>query len=195
MSGRGVFSGLALAAAACMVMAAAVMAQQQPQRPTPESRVADMDKAVKLTDDQKAKILKIYTDAEAGRGQGGRGGFFGGAQNEAVEKVLTADQVKKWRAHTLQQNVERRMNQIHQAVTLTDEQKTKITPILEKELTAQTELFARMRTEGENADREATMNKMREIREATGKALESILTKEQLEKYQAMPQRGGGRRQ
>ncbi|HEX3000271.1 MAG TPA: hypothetical protein VHR86_08560, partial [Armatimonadota bacterium] len=93
------------------------------------------------------------------------------------------------------QNVERRMNQINQAVTLTDEQKTKITPILEKELTAQTELFTKMRAEGENADREATMNKMRDIREATVKALESILTKEQLEKYQAMPQRGGGRRQ
>ena len=188
------FTGLMLAALVCLTMAPALMAQQ-PQRPTPESRVEELDKAVKLTADQKTKILKIYTDAAANTQQGGgRGGFFGGRTTEAVEKILTPDQLKKWQAYTLQQGIDRRINQIDRAVTLTDEQKTKIKPIIEKEVTAQTALFTEMRTQGENADREAMRDKMTEIRGATDKALESILTKEQLEKYKSMP-RGGMRRQ
>ena len=188
------FTGLMFTALVCLVIAPVVMAQP-PQRPTPESLVEDIDKAVKLTADQKTQILKIFKDAEANTEQGrGRGGFFGGRSMEAVEKVLTPDQLKKWQAFTLQQNIDRRINQIDRAVTLTDEQKTKIKPIIEKEVTAQTAFFTEMRAQGENADREAMRDKMTEIRGATDKALESILTKEQLEKYKSMP-RGGMRRQ
>jgi hypothetical protein len=199
MSRKGVFFGFALAAVACLTMATAVLAQQQqpPQRPTPEILVTNLEKAVTLTADQKTQVLKIYTDAAANAQQGGRGGGFfgGGATTEAVEKVLTADQVKKWRAYTLQQNVDRRMTQIDQAVTLTDDQKTKIKPILEKEITAQTEYMTKVRAEGGTPDRDAMMAKMTELREATAKALETVLNKDQIEKYKAMPQRGGGRRQ
>jgi hypothetical protein len=197
MSRRGVFYGFMLAAAACLVMTTAVLAQQQqpPPRPTPESRVADMDKAVTLTADQKTQILKIYTDAAANAPQGGRGGgFMGGATTEAVEKVLTPDQVKKYRAYTLQQNVDRMMTRIDEAVTLTADQKTKIKPILEKQITGQNEFMAKQRAAGGDFDRDAFMARMTELRAATTKALESILTKEQLEKYNAMPQ-GGPRRQ
>lgn len=194
MKSQILLTGLMLTALVCLALAPVVMAQEF-QRPTPENRVAELDKAVKLTDDQKTQILKIYTDAAANAPQGGgRGGFFGGRTAEAVEKVLTPDQVKKWRAYNLQQGIDRRINQIDRAVTLTDEQKTKIKPVIEKEVTAQTALFTEMRTQGENADREAMRDKMTEIRGATDKALESILTKEQLEKYKTMP-RGGMRRQ
>ena len=188
------FTGLMVVAFVCLAIAPVVMAQEF-QRPTPESRVEELDKAVKLTAEQKTQILKIYTDAAANAQQGGgRGGFFGGRTTEAVEKVLIPDQVKKWRAYTLQQSIDRRINQIDRAVTLTDEQKTKIKPIIEKEVTAQNALMTEMRAQGENADREAMRDKMTEIRGATDKALESILTKEQLEKYKSMP-RGGMRRQ
>lgn len=183
-----------VAAVVCLAIAPVLMAQQ-PQRPTPESMVQNIEKAVTLTADQKAKILKIYTDAAANAQQGGRGGFFGGgATTEAVEKVLTPDQVKKWRVYTLQQSIDRRINQIDQAVTLTADQKTKIKPVIEKEINAQNTLMAEQRAQGDNADREAMRTKMTEIRGATDKALESILTKDQLEKYKAMP-RGGMRRQ
>ena len=193
------FIDFMFAAMVCLALAPALMAQQtqrptqQPQRPTPESMVQEIDKAVTLTADQKTQILKIYTDAAANAQQGGRGGFFGGrATTEAVEKVLTPDQVKKWRAYTLQQSIDRRITRIDQAVTLTADQKTKIKPVIEKEINAQSKLMAEMRAQGENADREAMTNKMTEIRDATDKALESILTKDQLEKYKAMPRRGRG---
>ena len=69
-----------------------------------------------------------------------------------------------------------------------------IRPIIEKEINARNSLFADMRAQGENTDRETMKDKMTEIRSATDKSLESILTKEQLEKYKTMP-RGRRRRQ
>ena len=183
---------LIIAVVMYLMLVPVVMAQQF-QRPTPESRVEEIEKAVKLSPDQKAQILKIYTDA-AGEQQGERrGGFFGRGTTEAVEKVLTSDQVKKWQAYTLQQGVERRVTQIDEAVTLTADQKTKIKLIIETEITARNALFAEMRTQGDNADTEAMRDKMSEMRSATDKSLESILTKDQLEKYKAMPR--GRRRQ
>jgi hypothetical protein len=80
-------------------------------------------------------------------------------------------------------------------VTLTDDQKTKIKPIIEKEMTGMNEYLAKTRAAGGDFDRDAFMAKMTELQDATTKALEPILTKEQLEKYNAMPQRGFGRRQ
>ncbi|MHB9027521.1 MAG: hypothetical protein ACYC9O_02005 [Candidatus Latescibacterota bacterium] len=201
MNRRTVFIGILLAAMACLAIAPVVTAQQF-QRQTPEERVAEMEKVLKITPEQKSQILKFYQDQAANRGQGGggggrggaRGGFMGGGMlPEALTKILTPDQVKKWQAYQVQQNVDRRITQIDEAVTLTADQKTKIRPIIEKEIAAQGELFAKMRAEDQNFDRDAMMSKMQEIREATTKGLSSILTKEQMDKYNAMP-RGGGRR-
>ena len=178
-----------LIAVVSMLTASVVLAQQFTP-PTPESRVEQIDKAVKLTADQKTQILKIYTDAAANAQQGGRGGFMGGATTAEVEKVLTPEQVKLWHEATLQQGIDGRLTQINEAVSLTDDQKKKITPIIEKEIKARTEMMTEMRKQGENADRQAMMDKMSAIRGETDKALESILTKEQLEKYNAMPRRG-----
>jgi hypothetical protein len=183
-----------LSAVACLLMAPSVMAQQNTP-PTPESRLEQMQKAVKLTDEQKTKILKIYADAAVNAQQGGgRGGFMGGAVNAEIEKVLTQEQVKTWREYTFNQSVERRITQINEAVTLTDDQKKKITPIIEKEVKAQTDLMTEMRAQGQNADRQAMMDKMSALRTETDTAIAPLLTKEQLEKYNAMPRRGGMRR-
>ena len=191
MNRQIIFTVIILTAVMCLIVSPALMAQQF-ERPTPESRVEEINKAVKLTEEQRAQILKIYTDAEANAqgGGGGRGGFFGGATTEAIEKVLTPDQVKKWRAYTLQQSIDRRINQIDQAVTLTADQKTKIIPVIKKEIDAQNALMTGMRAQGENADFEGMRDKMTEIRGETDKALQSILTKEQLQKYNSMPRRG-----
>ena len=175
---------LIIAVVVCLIAVLPVIAQQF-ERPSPESRVEEIDKAAGLTDDQKAQILKIYTDADNNRNGGRPGGFFG--TMEAVEKVLSAEQLEKWRAYTHQQSIDRRISQIDGAVTLTEDQKTKIIPVIDKEVTARDALFAEMRSQGENADRESMRDKMMEISSATDKALESILTKEQLEKYKAMP--------
>ena len=189
-----ILTGLILAAVGCMIIAPVAMAQQFTP-PTPQERVDEIDKAVKLTDDQKAQILKIYTDASANARQGGRmrGGFGGGGSPAAIEKVLTPDQVKKWRAYTLQQSVDRRIAQIERSIELTDAQKKKMMPVFAKEITAQNALMTKMRNQGEDADREAMRDKMTEMRDATDKALGTILTEDQLKQYNDMPRRGMGR--
>ncbi|MFC1552182.1 hypothetical protein ACFL6P_06395 [Candidatus Latescibacterota bacterium] len=194
MNKQFIFRVFMLAALVCLLVTPALMAQQF-QRPTPESRVEQIDNAVKLTDAQKTQILKIFTDAAANTGQGGRrGGFFGGGTTEAVEKVLTPEQVTQWRAFTLQQSLDRRINPIDEAVTLTAEQKTKIIPVIKKEIDAQAKITAEMRAQGENADFQSMRDEMTQLRSVTDKALESILTEDQLSKYKAMPRRGMGRR-
>lgn len=194
-----------LVAAAMLALAFTAMAQPpMMERPSPQSRVDEMDKVLKLSDDQKTKILKIYTDADAsmpqGGGMGGQGGpggpggagFAGGVTDDGVEKVLTPEQVTTWRTYLVEKSVERRMTQIDAAVALTDSQKALVKPVIEKEIAAQRELMSQRRSG--DGDREAMRSKMDEIRTATATALASILTKEQLDKYNAMP-RGGMRRQ
>ena len=174
----------------CGVLAPTVMAQQF-QRPTPDESVAQLDKALNLTAEQEAQLLKIFADAaSSGRG-GGRGGFRGGRSNAAVEGVLTEAQVTKYRAYILQQSIERRIAQIDRAVTLTEDQKKKIIPIIEKEIIAQTKLMAGLQQGG---DRQGMMEKLRPIREATATALKDILTAEQMTRYSEMRGFGGGRR-
>ncbi len=196
MKRRILFAGVLLAALACMVITTSAFAQPQPpRRQTPQERVDQMEKELKLNADQKAKILKVFTDLEANAEQGGRRGFFGFGTPPEVEKILTPDQLKAWQAFTLKQSVDRRINQMNEALTLTDDQKAKLRPILEKETAGTTKLMMEMRAQGENADREAMRTKMGEFRDATTKALESILTKEQMEKYNAMPRFGQRRQQ
>lgn len=169
---------------AIIVPAAMAQGQGQFTPPTPESRVQQLEAAIKLTPEQRTQILKIYSDAS---GQGMRGMGFGSQLPEAVQSVLTADQVKQYNAYVLKQSVDARIAQLHEAVTLTADQRTKVVPIIEKEITAQNELMATMRGQGQNADMQGMMDKMTALRDATTASLKSILTAEQMTKYNAMP--------
>ncbi|MDP2984958.1 MAG: hypothetical protein Q8O92_16690 [Candidatus Latescibacter sp.] len=203
MNRRIFFASLILVAVSSLVMVPTLMAQQRGTPLTPEERVANIEKAIKLTADQKTQILKIYTDAAANAqsgGGGGRGGGFmgGGMLPAAVEKALTPDQVKKYNAFTRQQSIDGTITRINEAVTLTDDQKKKIVPIIEKQLDAQAAVRAERAKQvaaGETPDNQAMMDKMTAIRDEMVKSLGTVLNKDQLEKYNAMPRggRGGGR--
>jgi hypothetical protein len=204
MKKRIFIASLILAAATCLAMVPSLMAQQRGTPLTPEERVANMEKAITLTADQKTQLIKIYTDMAAnaqGGGGGGRGGGFGmmggGMLPESIQKVLTPDQVKKYTAFQRQQSVDRTVNMIDQAVTLTADQKKKVEAIIGKQVDAQTEMgvaMAKERAAGGTPDRDAMMAKMTEMRETTTKALEGVLSKEQMDKYNAMPRGGRGGR-
>jgi hypothetical protein len=47
-----------------------------------------------------------------------------------------------------------------------------------------------MQAQGDKVDRQAMRDKMTALRDETDKSIETILTKDQLEKYKAMPRRG-----
>jgi periplasmic protein CpxP/Spy len=82
---------------------------------------------------------------------------------------------------------EARVEQLDKAVSLTEEQKTKIKDIYAK---SQEELRTAMR--GSGGDRDAARQKMMEMMRATRDQVRALLTDEQKKKFDAMPQRGGG---
>jgi protein CpxP len=111
--------------------------------------------------------LPMMAQGGGGMGQGGGGGMRG-------------------------MNSEQRVANIDKAVTLTDDQKTKIKAIYDADMQKMMDL----RNSGE--DRETMMPKMRAMRDDENKQIEALLTDEQKPKYAAylasMPQygRGGG---
>ena len=88
------------------------------------------------------------------------------------------------------QSPEQRLAAIDAAVTLTADQKTKITAILTD---SQKEMQDARAAAG--GDRQAMMTKMQEINKKSHEAIKALLTAEQQPKFDAMPQQGpGGRR-
>ncbi len=83
-------------------------------------------------------------------------------------------------------NPEARVKQLDEAVSLTAEQKTKITAIYTK---AQEDMRAAMRDGG--GDQQANREKMMASMQATRDQVRAVLTDEQKTKFDAMPQRGG----
>lgn len=106
--------------------------------------------------------------SNASRGEGRRGGGDG-AQGRG--QMMTA---------------EARVKQLDEALTLTADQKTKITAIYTK---MQDDMRAMMRDGG--GDQQANREKMMESMRATRDQVRALLTDEQKAKFDAMPQRGG----
>lgn len=83
---------------------------------------------------------------------------------------------------------EARVEQLDKALSLTEEQKTKIKDIYTK---AGEEMRAAFQ-KGGGGDREAARAKMMEQMKATRDQVRALLTDEQKKKFDEMPQRGGG---
>jgi Spy/CpxP family protein refolding chaperone len=175
-----------------------------------ERMIERIDKAVTLTPDQKKKIQAIYEknmkDHEQSAGdsttsrrdrlnQSRERGRRGEAVNQEIEKVLTTEQVKKFREMRRQSSgfsVDTRIEQLNTSLNLTDEQKKNIRPILEKE----GEKFQNMRSQmQEGQDRSARMESFRKIREETDAEIIKILTPEQVKKYKEMQEQMRSRMQ
>ncbi|HMP81661.1 MAG TPA: hypothetical protein PKA41_03010 [Verrucomicrobiota bacterium] len=87
-------------------------------------------------------------------------------------------------------NVQERVQRIAEELKLTDEQKTKITGVLESQV-------GKMRAlrEDQSLSQEQRREKGREIREEVNKQVKEILTPEQYAKWEQMRPQGGGRGQ
>lgn len=77
------------------------------------------------------------------------------------------------------QSVEARMKQLSEALKLTDEQKTKLEPILKEEGEKFRAIF-----EDTNSSREEKGKKMQDIRKDLSAKVKAVLTPEQAEKYE-----------
>ena len=100
-----------------------------------------------------------------GKGRGGRGGFM---------------------------SPEARVEAIDKAVTLTADQKTKITDLYKKQAEEMRAMFEASKNGG--GDRDANRQKMMDSMKATRDQVRALLTDEQKKKFDEMPQpgRGGG---
>ena len=162
-------------------------------------RIKELNNELNLNDKQEEQIGKIYTDLMEGmaqrrgnrtapRGGGFDGGFAGGFGrfgqiDSDIEAVLTNEQVKKYRAFNLKQQVDARMSNLDETLSLNDEQKAKIRKIVEHDIQKTNEIFAEMRES--EADRQTIFDKLRDQREDTNKVIEAVLTSEQIEKYRS----------
>ena len=165
--------------------------------------IKELDEELNLNDKQEEQIRKIYTDAMGRMAQrrgnrpappGGatgmfRGGFgrFGQIDSD-IEAVLTSEQVKKYRAFKLKQQVDARMSNLDETLSLNDEQKAKIRKIVEQDIQETNKIFVEMRES--EADRQTIFKKLRDQREETNKAIEAVLTSDQVEKYRSNMSRG-----
>lgn len=170
-------------------------------------RIKELDKVLNLNDKQEEEIMKIYSDvmermaqfrgnrpARSGRGMGMFRGGFGrfGRTDSDIEAILTPEQIEKYRAFSLEQQIEQRMTSLDEMLALSKEQEVKIRKIVEQDIQQTSKMFAEMRDSG--GDRQGIFEQMRTQREETNKAIEAVLTPEQVEKYrESMSMRGRGR--
>ena len=170
-------------------------------------RIKELDKVLNLNDKQEEEVRKIYSDvmermaqfrgnrpARSGRGPGMFRGGFGrfGRTDSDIEAILTPEQIEKFSAFNLKQQIEQRMTSLDEMLALSKEQEVKIRKIVEQDIQQTNKMFAEMRDSG--GDRQSIFEKMRTQREETNKAIEAVLTPEQVEKYrESMSMRGPGR--
>lgn len=87
------------------------------------------------------------------------------------------------------QSPDQMLEHMSKALNLTDDQKTQIKPILEDQSKQMQAVFA-----DDSLSREQKMEKMGELREASHKKINAILTEEQREKFAEMQSKGPGSR-
>ena len=101
---------------------------------------------------------------------------------DSTLKSLMIEQDKKWQEYNLHRRIDRRINRIHLALTLTNEQKKKIRPIIKKYYEELNTSIVEIRPKGVKK----FLEKETKLRSATDKSIESILTKGQFAKYNSI---------
>ena len=113
-------------------------------------------------------FLSVVTFAQAQRGTGQRPSQAGGGQRPQMNP---------------EQMVQRQLDRLNEAVTLTDAQKAKAKEIIQKTSEKRRELFQN-REQGSDTDREKMRATMNELRKQESTEIKAILTKDQLPKYE-----------
>ncbi|MDX9883057.1 MAG: hypothetical protein RBS73_13425 [Prolixibacteraceae bacterium] len=114
-------------------------------------------------------FLSVVTFAQTQRGSGQRPSQSGGGQRPQMDP---------------EQMVQRQVDRLNEAVTLTDAQKTNAKEIFKKSSEKRRELFQGMRDSGGQPDREKMRASMDELRKKETAEIKAILTPEQLPKYE-----------
>ena len=204
------FAKIVIAAVALTLAAGSFAAAQQRggrQGAPPfdaEKYIADLTGAIELSDEQTADIKGIMEQAgQRAQGQGqrrrGRGGMFGmmNRVNEAIEKVLSEEQVEIFREFNFNRAVDGSIARYIEALELTEEQQVKVRVIVAEDMKAMTEMRGRMSQGGggQGGDRQAMMEQFRARRQAVNDKITAILNDDQKAAFEQMNQRRGRRGQ
>lgn len=172
-----------------------------------DNRIVEMDKAVKLKDEQKKQILKILTEelgntlrrSDRTQSSDERASMYREfmqrrrKRDDAINAVLTTEQLKKYRAYQIKQDVDRRMASLDEGLKLKDNQKKKIRKSLEQDAEKRREIMEKIPES--SVERTEQRRILQAQRSNTEKAIEKVLTAEQKKKYETMnTQRTRGRR-
>ncbi|HOJ41066.1 MAG TPA: hypothetical protein PKX93_10520 [bacterium] len=104
------------------------------------------------------------------------------AHEAELEKILSPEQMEKWRqirSSAGKEKVRQRLNEIISTLNLTEEQKEKIKPLLQREAEEWKNIF-----QDPTLTAEQKQEKIRALRQETRTALKEILTPEQWQKLQ-----------
>jgi len=193
IAGRTVIVAVALILTAGSI----TLAQQRgdrPQRPAfdAEQYIADLDKALDLSDEQVKEMGAIMEQArQRSQGQGRRGGMMGmNRVNEAIEKVLTPEQVTAFREFNFNRMVDQSMQRYIEVLELTDKQQEQIRPLVVENTKEMSAFREQMQGGG---DRQAMFERFRASRDALNEKIGAFLTDDQKTAFERMNQRRGGR--
>lgn len=166
--------------------------------------IEEVQKELKITDEQKTKLDAIRAEARQGGGGGGGGGFGnfqnmseeernklfeemrkqGEERNKKVEAVLNDDQNKRAKEILLQVRGNSALAdpEVAKGLALTEDQVASVKTIGEESGKQMRELFQ----PGGGGDREEARKKMEELRKNTDEEYLNVLTDEQKAKFAAM---------
>ncbi|MBT4484759.1 MAG: hypothetical protein HOC71_13900 [Candidatus Latescibacteria bacterium] len=200
---KNLLSSLILAMILALMFSSNVFSQQRSprrQRLSPEQmkeriskNLEDIDKALDLTDEQKTQLEALFNQdlprepASQSQSRSERMANFRasrqqrGRRGEEIQKILTPEQYKKYQNLQQNQRIDSRLDMLVKGLELTDEQKTKIRGILERNDEMMRELMSQS-----SDDRNERFSAMRTMREKTDKAIEDVLTESQAKKYRDM---------
>jgi len=187
---------IAIVCAATLILscfaAAACYAQRFRAQPPDMDELA---KVLSLSAEQKQKIEDLFNQSRqdrrsARRGEGDRRQAMGRGRsniNEALGKILTPEQMEKYREYQQNRAVQMRIDALDESLELTDDQKERLKGIL----IGEGEDMAKLREEMQNSDmdRQEMIAKFRAFREESDRKIEAVLTADQKKEYQAMQER------
>jgi protein CpxP len=183
-----------------------VTAFAQPRRVSPQERTDQLAKQLELTDEQKAKVLEMFTKEEESRPKPSPDGSFDREAMRArmqkireersaqLKTILTKEQYEKY--ESLQNDMrqgrggqnpggrpprlspQERTDQLVKQLSLSDDQKAKVLEVLTND-----EKNMPKPSGDSQSDREAMRAKMEKAREERDAKLKAIFTAEQYEKY------------
>jgi len=157
-----------------------------------DERVSELQKELKLTDDQANQLHLIFEEARPTRPEEGRAARMGdrkqgedrrgrrGEISEKIQSVLTEKQWDKYQEYERNRRMASQIETLTESLNLSEKQVVQVETILDYFQGRMEEMFS----EGADGDPQDMRKVMQKLREAQDKEIEEVLTSEQKDLYE-----------